>query len=48
MKNKKELIELVLVFMIGVIFIILMAFNVKQYDKKHPIENKYNNIEKYS
>lgn len=44
MKNKKELIELALVFMIGIIFIILMALNVKQYDKKFPIENKYNNI----
>lgn len=43
-KNKKELLEIVLIFLIGVIFILLLAFNVKQYDKKFP-NQEINNIE---
>lgn len=36
MKIKKELLELVLVFMLGVIFLLFLAMNVKQYDNIHP------------
>ena len=36
MKIKKELLELVLVFMLGVIFLLFLAMNVKQYDNTHP------------
>lgn len=39
MKIKKELLELVLVFMLGVIFLLFLAMNVKQYDKKFPNQN---------
>ena len=46
MLNKKELIELVLVFMLGVIFLLLLAFNVKQYDKKFPTQ-QVNQVESF-
>lgn len=38
MRTKKELLEIVLVFVIGVIFILLLALNVKQYDEKFPTQ----------
>lgn len=38
MKTKKELLEVVLLFVLGVIFILLLAFNVNQYDKNHPTQ----------
>lgn len=46
MKIKKELLELVLVFMLGVLFLLLLAFNVKQYDKKFPPQ-QVNQIESF-
>lgn len=36
MRIKKELIELALVYLLGVIFILLLALNVQQYNKNHP------------
>lgn len=38
MRIKKELLEVVLLFVLGVIFILLLAFNVNQYDKNHPTQ----------
>lgn len=45
MRTKKELLEIVLVFVIGVIFILLLALNVKQYEKRFPTQTNHN-IEK--
>lgn len=39
MRIKKELLEVVLVFMLGILFILALAFNVNQYDKNHPNQN---------
>jgi hypothetical protein len=39
MRIKKELLEVVLVFMLGVLFILALAWNVNQYDKNHPNQN---------
>lgn len=39
MRIKKELLEVVLVFMLGVLLILAIAFNVNQYDKKFPNQN---------
>jgi hypothetical protein len=39
MRIKKELLEVVLVFMLGVLFILVLAWNVNQYDKKFPNQN---------
>ena len=36
MRIKKELLGIVLVFMLGVLFILLMCINAKQYDKNFP------------
>lgn len=35
MRTKKELLEIVLVFVLGVIFLILLAINVNQYDRNN-------------
>lgn len=45
MRIKKELLEIALVFLIGVIFVLLLALNVQKYNKNHPIESQYGNIE---
>lgn len=39
MKIKKELLEVVLVFILGVLIILALAWNVNQYDKKFPNQN---------
>ena len=39
MRNKKELLEVVLVFILGVLLILALAWNVNQYDKKFPNQN---------
>lgn len=39
MRNKKELLQVVLVFVIGVLFILVMCWNANQYDKKFPNQN---------
>ena len=44
--NKKELLEIVLIFVLGVLFILIMCFNAKQYDKKFPTQ--INQVESFS
>lgn len=44
--NKKELLEIVLIFVLGVIGLLLIAFNVEQYNKKFPTQT--NQIESFS
>ena len=39
MRTKKELLEVVLVFVLGVLFILALAWNANQYDKKFPNQN---------
>lgn len=39
MRIKKELLQVVLVFMLGVLFILAIVWNVNQYDKKFPNQN---------
>ena len=39
MRIKKELLEIVLVFVLGVIFLIILAINVNHYDKNYPNQN---------
>lgn len=46
MKQKKELLGIVLVFMLGVLFILVMCINAKQYDKTHPTYT--NQVESFS
>ena len=36
MRNKKELLEVVLVFILGVLLILTICLNAHQYDKKFP------------
>lgn len=42
MRIKKELLEIVLIFVLGVICLISIALNVKQYDKKFPTQVNQN------
>lgn len=46
MLNKKELLEVALMVMLGIVFLLLLAFNVKQYDKKFPTQ-QVNQIESF-
>lgn len=39
MRNKKELLEVVLIFILGVLMILAMCWNANQYDKKFPNQN---------
>lgn len=39
MKIKKEILEMCIIFILGVLFILTMCWNAKQYDKKFP--NQY-------
>lgn len=40
--NKKELLEIALVFMLGVLMLLAIAINVKHYDQTHPTQNPTN------
>ena len=46
MLNKKELLEVALIVMLGIVFLLLLAFNVKQYDKKFPTQQA-NQVESF-
>ena len=39
MRIKKELLEVVLVFTLGILFILAMCWNANQYDKNQPNQN---------
>ena len=39
MRIKKELLEVVLLFVLGVLIILALAWNANQYDKKFPNQN---------
>ena len=38
MRIKKELLEVALIFVLGIIFLILLAINVNYYDNIHPTQ----------
>lgn len=45
MRIKKELLGIVLMIMLGILFILLICINVKQYDKTYPTD--INQIESF-